>query len=184
MSPPLFRLVAVAAGAVLAMVAVPAMVMLAVPAVAQQTTIAVDRTLPIEIEADSLEAEQSARLAVFSGNVKALQGQLRLSADKLQVYYGGGAGVSEAEISRIDAEGRVFFSTNRETAQGDRGTYDVENGIITLTGAVVLTRGDDVIRGRRVVLNLTTGRSTVNAGDEEAGDGRVRGLFIPRQPGR
>ena len=160
-----------------------ALTMLAAQAAAQETTLAADRTLPIEIEADSLEVEQATRLAVFAGNVNALQGQLRLSADKLQVHYSGD-GDTQAEISRIDAEGQVFFSTLRETAQGDQGTYDVENGIITLTGAVVLTRGDDIIRGRRVVLDLKTGRSTVDAGDEEAGDGRVRGLFIPRQPGR
>ena len=157
---------------------------LAGPAAAQQTTLAFDRTLPIEIEADRLEVEQAAHLALFVGNVNAVQGQLRLRADKLQVHYAGGGGAAQAEISRIDAEGQVFFSTIHETAQGDRGTYDVENGIITLTGAVVLTRGDDIIRGRRVVLNLETGRSTVDAGDDEAGDGRVKGLFVPRQANR
>lgn len=157
---------------------------LAGPAAAQQAGLAFDRTQAIEIEADSLEIDQEKRLAVFAGNVNAMQGQIRLSADTLRVHYAGAAGAGQAEISQIDAEGQVFFSTTRETAQGDRGTYDVENGIITLTGAVVVTRGDSVIRGRRVVLNLVTGQSTVDSGDGEAGDGRVRGLFVPRQRDR
>jgi lipopolysaccharide export system protein LptA len=48
----------------------------------------------------------------------------------------------------------------------------------------MVTRGDSIIRGRRVVLNLVTGQSTVDSGDGEAGDGRVRGLFVPRQRDR
>jgi lipopolysaccharide export system protein LptA len=149
---------------------------------AQQGT-AHDTALPIEIAADALEVQQEKQIAVFSGNVDAQQGNIKLRADRIWVHYQGGTDADAAQaISKIDAEGRVFFSSGAETAEGDLGTYDVDNGVITLTGEVVLTQGNNVIKGNRVVFDLTTGQSTMD-GDKSGGDGRVRGLFVPRRTG-
>ena len=139
---------------------------------------------PIEITADQLEVQQDRRLAIFRGNVLAIQGTMRLRAARLVVHYrptkkGGSA---ESGISSIEASGRVFFSTAEETAEGDSGVYDVDGGIVTLDRNVVLTRGDNVIRGNRLVLNLETGRSKVEGAPAASGKGgRVRGLFVPRK---
>lgn len=149
---------------------------------AQQLGTKQDRLQPIEIEADNLEIQQDKQVAIFAGNVSAVQGALRLQAQTLRVHYLTGKNrASEGQsIAQIDAIGQVVFLSENETAQGDEGVYDVTAGIITLTGDVVLTRGESVIRGRRVVLNLETGLSTVESGEERAaGGGRVRGLFVP-----
>ena len=149
---------------------------------AQQGT-AHDTALPIEIAADALEVQQDKQIAVFSGNVDAQQGSIKLRADRIWVHYQGDAAEDAAKaISKIDAEGKVFFSSGTETAEGDQGTYNVDNGVITLTGEVVLTQGNNVIKGNRVVFDLTTGQSTMD-GDKSEGDGRVRGLFLPRRNG-
>ena len=47
-----------------------------------------DSSLPIEITADSLEVLQDRKVATFTGNVDAVQGDLVLSADLLRVHYG------------------------------------------------------------------------------------------------
>jgi lipopolysaccharide export system protein LptA len=148
---------------------------------AQEGAARLDTALPIEIVADTLEISQDQQLAIFTGNVVATQGQILLNADRVVVHYSAGGGGGVPAISSIDAEGNVFFTTNFETAQGDLGTYDVENGMVTLTGTVVLTRGDNVLRGTKLVLNLLTGTSTVEGGAAEDG-GRVRGLFVPNTP--
>jgi lipopolysaccharide export system protein LptA len=140
---------------------------------------------PIEITADSLEVKQDQNIAIFRGNVDALQGEMHLRADELTVHYrsaeGGGSGVNA--ISRIDAAGSVFITSSRETAQGEVGVYDVENSLITLTENVVLTRGENVIRGNRLVLNLSTGQSRVDGGvGATRSGGRVRSLFVPKRP--
>ncbi len=139
---------------------------------------------PIEITADSLEVQQDKRLAIFSGNVKAIQGTMRLRAATLVVHYRPAkeGGMAESGISSIEASGRVFFSTAEETAEGDSGVYDVDKGTITLNQNVVLTRGNNVIRGNRLVLNLESGRSKVEGAPAASGKGgRVRGLFVPRK---
>lgn len=151
---------------------------------AQQLGTKRDRLLPIEIEADNLEIQQDKQLAIFAGNVSAVQGALRFKAETLRVHYlsGENKGAEGQSISQIDAIGQVYFSSERETAQGDEGVYDVTAGIITLTGDVVLTRGESVIRGRKIVMNLETGLSTVESGDDGTpGGGRVRGLFVPQK---
>jgi lipopolysaccharide export system protein LptA len=144
--------------------------------------ISADADQPIEINADSLEVQQDRSLAVFSGNVDATQGRIRLRADKLNVWYrrgGGGEADVQGAIRRIEAQGRVFVSSPEETAQGDSGVYDVPGKQIVLTGQVVLTRGENVIRGERLVMDMETGRSKV-MGD----GGRVRGLFVPPPKGK
>ena len=114
-----------------------------------------DRTLPIEISADKLEVKQRDQVAIFTGQVDAQQGDIRIRAETLRVHYMTGEKTEQdgQEISRIDAVGRVFFSSKRETARSEEGMYDVNKGIIVLKGSVVLTQGNNVIRGNYLVLN-------------------------------
>jgi len=136
---------------------------------------------PIEITADTLEVQQDAGIAVFIGNVKAVQGGILLAADRVLVSYAPGGGNT---IRSIEAQGNVFFSTPTETAEGDTAVYDVENGVITLAGSVLLTRSENVVRGNRLVLNLATGLSRIEGASDPAaveGGGRVQGLFVPNE---
>jgi len=156
---------------------------------AQSLTGKLDTDKPIEIVADSLEVLQEDRIAIFRGAVNAVQGEIRLKADELKVYYksrkeGGGSGIA-GSISRIDAAGGVFISSPSETAQGDKGIYHVDRREIELSGRVVLTRGENVIRGQRLVMNMETGRSTIDGGEPgtAGGTGRVRSIFVPADKG-
>jgi lipopolysaccharide export system protein LptA len=147
-----------------------------------------DTSLPIEITADSLEVVQDRKIATFTGNVDAVQGDLVLSADQLRVHYGDDANAAPGppgmgSIRRIEADGNVFLSSPRETAQGDAGVYDVASNRLTLEGAVVLTQEENVIRGQRLEIDLVSGRSQVFAAVPSTEGGtapqRVRALFTP-----
>ena len=142
-----------------------------------------DKEKPIEIMADSLEVKQDQKTAVFQGNVEAIQGNMQLRANELIVHYrdDSGNGHTVNSITRINAKGSVFMTSESETAQGDFGLYDVEKGIMTLTENVVLTRENNVIRGNRLILNLVTGQSKIDGGlDTTHSNGRVKGLFVPK----
>lgn len=152
------------------------------PGLAQPVLPGKDESAPIEIVADSLVVRQSERLAVFSGNVDATQGDRSLRADELKVFYGeerpdGGQG-----IRRIEATGRVVVAEPGQTAQGDRGVYDPEANKIRLDGNVVLTRGDNVVRGGQLEMDLATGTAVIRAARAGGTPGeRVRALFVPRE---
>ncbi len=138
-----------------------------------------DSSQPIEITADALDVAQEDQTAIFSGNVVAIQGELRLGSDNLRVYYRGGDArtAGQGAISRLDAIGAVAVSSPRETATGEWGVYDVDGGQITMGGKVVLTRGENVLRGERLVIDLESGKSRIVGAKE--GGGRVKGLFVP-----
>jgi lipopolysaccharide export system protein LptA len=149
-----------------------------------------DTSLPIEITADTLEVVQPDRVATFTGNVDAVQGDLVLRADELRVHYsgneqGGGNAEETGAIRRIEATGNVFLSSPRETAEGDAGVYDVASSSVTLDGAVVLTRGENVIRGQHLEIDLVTGRARVlgaaTSAEGAAPGERVRAIFTPAE---
>ncbi len=160
-----------------------------------------DNHTPIEVTADTLEVLQEESKATFSGHVVAIQGDLRLTAEKMTVYYAK-RGVEDGKeakgkkpdkskeenaIKKIDAEGTVFLATPEETASGNTGTYDVEEQEIHLNGHVVLTRGKNVLEGENLVYNFATGKSRIISEASEAapadksGKKRVRALFVPEK---
>ena len=132
----------------------------------------------IEITADTLEVRQSENVAIFEGSVNAIQGDLVLDADMLTVHYREAEGSQgNLGVSRIDAEGNVLITSPGETAQGQSGVYNVEQGRIDLSGGVVLHQGNNIVEGESLTMNLETGVSRVSG----AGSTRVHGLFVPEE---
>ena len=144
-----------------------------------------DKNLPIEITADSLEVLQNEKVAIFKGSVDAKQGEIFLKADKLKVEYTSSNLGGKQTVSKIFAEGNVSFSSNSESANSDIGDYDVEQGLITLSGKVKLTQGDNILRGSQLKIDLKTGKNTMIGSQKSLNtttkDGRVKGLFIPKE---
>lgn len=137
-----------------------------------------DSSQPIEITADTLDVSQTDQTALFSGKVVAAQAEMRLGSDNLRVHYRGKeAQAGKGAISRLDAIGNVTVSSPTEMAQGEWGVYDVDAGQITLGGNVVLTRGENVLRGEQLVIDLESGQSRITS--KQDGGGRVKGLFVP-----
>ena len=147
---------------------------------------ALDSKQPIDIAADSLEVRQQEKMAIFSGNVVAKQGNITMKAARMLVYYDGqnsGAASGATSISKIEADGGVFFTSPSETAKGSKAVYEVAKEQIRMIGDVTLTREQSVVKGAGLVYNLKTGRSllTSGGGAEQGSGGRVRGLFVPGQ---
>jgi len=147
-----------------------------------------DTDQPIEILADSLEVQQEKQIATFAGNVQVIQGEIRLKAAKLEVHYAQNNSKAKTDngedppnIRRINAYGDVFLSSPRETAKGDQGVYNVIDKKIQLQGNVVLTQGQNVLRGQKMTLDLVSGKSRIDGGGTSSGGGRVRGIFVPEK---
>ena len=47
----------------------------------------------------------------------------------------------------MEANGNVVVTQKDQIATGDRGDFDMRNNTVTLTGNVVVTRAEDVLRG-------------------------------------
>jgi len=143
-----------------------------------------DSSQPIEIVSDALEVRQAENLAIFSGEVEAAQDTLRLTADRVRVFYDQDQNDSQTgAIRRMEAEGNVFLSNGSETAQGATGVYDVVAGEVTMSGDVVLTQGGNAVSGSRLVIDMNTGVGRMEGGvtTTSGGSGRVRSIFTPSQ---
>lgn len=153
------------------------------PQAGAQQALGGDPDAPIEIQADNLEVYRDRQLAVFIGNVDAQQGRMNLKTDELRVSYreggtdGDGAAVG-GRISRLEAHGNVRVSTEKESATGDRGVYDIDSATIVLEGGVRLFQNRNVLAGQRLVMNLETGVTRL---DGAPGTGRVKGIFQPQR---
>lgn len=146
---------------------------------------------PLDISADRLETFDSERRAVFEGNVDAAQGDANLRSDQLEVFFAnrggnGQAGASWGEVERVIATGEVFYVTPDEIARGERAVYELTQETIVMTGNVVLRRGENVITGACLVVDLTTNNSQINApscrGETRSTgepNGRVRAVIVP-----
>ena len=144
------------------------------PAAAQTSSLGLgkhDSNAPIEVSANSFEADINAKTGTYVGNVIVKQGDFRLRADKVRVNVVGG------KPDRIFATGNVFFDAPSGNAKGDDGVYDVRPRLITLTGHVVLTRAKNVMRGTKLTVNLATGMAQLGSGGPTGG--RVQSLFNP-----
>lgn len=145
--------------------------MLLTPAAAYaQTDIALggltaDPGAPVEVTADSLTVDQETRSAVFSGNVVIGQGEMRIAAQTVQVFYDDATG----DIARLVAEGQVTFVTATEAAEASRAIYDLISGTLTLSGEVLLTQGASALAAETMVVNLNDGTARM--------EGRVRTVF-------
>jgi lipopolysaccharide export system protein LptA len=87
----------------------------------------------------------------------------------------------QAQITKIEAKGDVIInSAQDQTTTSDWALYDVPAQLVTVGGNVVLTQGQNVLKGDRLVIDLKTGESRFeNPGNTTAG-GRIRALFVPK----
>ena len=160
-----------------------------------------NRDQPVQIEAATLEVRDKDKVATFSGDVHVKQGDTTMRCKSLLVFYEqensdpkpkkteaamrttdvGPAG--QQKIKRLEARGAVVVTQKDQAATGDLGVFDMKTNTVTLTGnPVVMTQGKNVLRGERLVVNLTSGISRV----ESKNGSRVQGLFLPSEgaPGK
>jgi lipopolysaccharide export system protein LptA len=164
-----------------------------------------DKDQPVQIEAASLEVRDKDKKATFSGDVQVVQGDTTMKCQKLVVFYGQEVGIAQAgapapdakpaptsalpgpkgaqNIRRIEARGGVTVITKDQNASGDLGVYDLMAKTITLTGNVVVSQGQNVIHGERVVVDTVTGNARVESNNQGGGatPSRVRALIQPNQ---
>jgi lipopolysaccharide export system protein LptA len=163
-----------------------------------------NRDQPIQIEAATLEMRDKKKEATFSGNVKVVQGDTTMTSKTLVVFYDSTSAAAptpansskaakpaaiqsaspgpggSSSIRRLEAKGNVVVTQKDQVVTGETAVFDTKTNLITMLGGIVLTQGKNVLRGDRLMVDMTTGVSRV-----ESEGGRVQGLFqsSPGGPG-
>jgi lipopolysaccharide export system protein LptA len=156
-----------------------------------------NRDQPIQIEAASLEMRDKKKEATFAGNVKVVQGDTTMTSKTLVVFYESSSGQAppppanskaaksapmqsatpgpggSSSIKRLEAKGSVVVTQKDQIVTGETAVFDTKANLITMLGGVVLTQCKNVLRGDRLLVDMTTGVSRV-----ESDSGKVQGLFM------
>lgn len=132
-----------------------------------------------EISAErQLEYWEKKQMAVARGNAYAVRGDKRLRADVLSAHFRKDK-AGDTKIYRVDAYDNVHIVTATDVVTAERGVYEVESGIATLTGSVRLTRDNTQLNGCSAEVNLKTGVSKLKSCAQAGGAGRVQGILQP-----
>lgn len=130
---------------------------------------------------DTLEYWETERMAVARGDGTAVQKGRSVKADVLTARFKDGA-QGQLELKRADAYGNVVLVTPTERITGERGDYNLETSIATVSGSVKIVREGNELNGGYAHVNLDTGISKLfGAAPGGKGDGRVRGVFTPEK---
>ncbi|MCL4675708.1 MAG: lipopolysaccharide transport periplasmic protein LptA, partial [Pararhodobacter sp.] len=88
----------------------------------------------LEVTADQLEVDQSTGASIFTGNVLAVQGGMRISAQSLRLDYETGARTGTRRIGTLTAAGDVVMVTENEAIEAQRAVYRMTSQELEMTG--------------------------------------------------
>lgn len=145
--------------------------------------------VPLHITSSRLEANQKEGIIIFSGQVKAQQGDSTLYADQLQVYFqprptSPSAPASAAapkdkasqsplgdfggeKITRIVARGQVRFVQGDRVATGQEAIYYKDREEVVLLGNPQLWRAENTLKGEKIIFNLKDDKVTVESSPQK-----------------
>lgn len=126
---------------------------------------------PVEITSDRMRSDDGGQKIVFSGNVKAMWGDLTILSDVLEVYNPD----SDDKTDQIIAIGNVVITRGEKKAKGDKAIYLDKAQKIILTGnpKAIAWEGKNVIEGKEMIFLLESDRLVVNE--------RVRMKIYPKK---
>ena len=159
---------------------------------------------PLHITSSKLEADQTAGVVTFTGQVKATYGESILYSDELRVFFqkkpeaakgkapapeasGAKDGASQSpfgelggdKIDRIVATGQVKFVQEDRVATGQEATYFKDRDEVVLVGNPQLWQAENNLKGERIIFNLKDNKMRVESSPQK----RVEAHLYPANQG-
>jgi len=159
---------------------------------------------PLHITSSKLEADQTAGVVTFTGQVKATYGESILYADQLRVYFQKKPEAAKVKapapeatapkdaasqsplgelggdkIDRIVATGQVKFVQEDRVATGQEATYYKDRDEVVLVGNPQLWQAENNLKGERIIFNLKDNKMRVESSPQK----RVEAHLYPANPG-
>jgi lipopolysaccharide export system protein LptA len=173
------------------------------PAAQAKAPAAPKQEFPLHISAAQMEANQDQHVIIFQGQVKADYGDSTLYTDKLLVFYKPKEekpkvkgkspsppaastpatspleGLGGDQIDRIEAWGNVRYVQGDRVATGEKAIYYRDKDEIVLLGHPQVWRGEDYMKGSKIIMNLATKKVEVESSSTQ----RVEAHLYPTTQG-
>lgn len=137
-----------------------------------------DREQPINVESVEQSADLQANKLVFSGDVVATQGSIKVKADKIEVTRN-----SDGTLKSIIAYGSpTTFEQQQDNGRYIRSrsstlSYIPQETKIVLQGRAVIWQGESKMSGERIEYNINSQK--MRAYNNNSQGGRVSSTFVP-----
>jgi lipopolysaccharide export system protein LptA len=142
--------------------------------VVQGDTTMTSRTLVVFYESSSATA--GATVGAPAANSKSAAGSAAGTAKSAPIQSATPGPDGNSSIKRLEARGNVVVTQKDQVVTGETAVFDTRANLVTMLGGVVLTQCRNVLKGDRLIVDMTTGVSRV-----ESDSGKVQGLFINQQ---
>lgn len=134
----------------------------------------------VRITANELETDNEKNMAIFIGDVRAVQGDTVITCQRLTIYYGKKAleGGGTGSIDRVIATEAVKIIMENRIGVSDKAEYSMKTGDIILTGEPAkVTTGNNSVAGKKITINRNDNRMTVERGASQ----RVEAVLYPEE---
>jgi lipopolysaccharide export system protein LptA len=126
---------------------------------------------PIHIEADHMTSTEKTNSVVFEGDVDAKQGDVRIRADKMTVFYTKkektkkkGADKPSQQIEKLVCVGNVEVTRGEWLGTGKKMIYLARERQVVLLNKAKAWQGQNMVAGSKIIYYLDEGRSEVIGG--------------------
>jgi lipopolysaccharide export system protein LptA len=138
-----------------------------------------DRDQPIEVEADRMELREQENISIYEGNVTLVQGSLRISSDRMVIYFNDANELTLLEMTGKPAK-LSQLDNQRQQVRGEAEQIDYSEleSLLILRKSAYLDQAGDIIRGE--LIRMDTETNNIEAGTSEPED-RVKMVIQPRQ---
>lgn len=127
---------------------------------------------PIAVDAEN--ATYKGGLTILEGDVDVRQSDVRIQSNKMDIFRaeaspGDDASVKLGDVTKIVAVGNFRYTSPENSVTGNRGVYERNKGIITVTGNVTFkTPNGATVKGERLIYNVN--KKTAKFGEQCKGE--------------
>ncbi|MBF0310995.1 MAG: hypothetical protein HQL56_15880 [Magnetococcales bacterium] len=138
---------------------------------------------PLEVTSDRLDFDEKQQVAVFKGHVKAREGEMTMTSERLTVRYGqGGKEGKGARIRQLEAEGNVVLLQGEHRGRAETVVYDLEKRTLEMIGKrnnAVVEKDKDRLEGGNILVRLGPNGQVLNMAVKGSEGSRVSARITP-----
>ena len=131
-----------------------------------------------ELFSDNMFLDRNSSVIGFSGNVSINQGPFLMSADQIELFFV--KKFNQKDFKELKATGHIVIENKGIiSATGNFATYSVNDKKMILTGNVTLTNQLSMIKGNKLILDISTGKIEIL--NDESNQEKVKGILVEKK---
>lgn len=129
----------------------------------------------LHITSDAVESDHRMGWIEFTGNARATQEDVVITADRIRIFYAldDDTSAETPTVEKVVSQGnvKIVFDNDTKTAVAEQAVYTADQKVLVLSGGgTTLWSGKDIIRGEKITVFEAEDRTLVEGGDKKQVD--------------